>query len=317
MIINHGFTGGLGHKYMSIMHSLSIAIAVGWNWYRKFISLSSFSVHLPLAFWNVTQSCFVKHQYTSRYIRTASDQYRYPKTTTRTNCIHERMPLPLLLGNTNTVMIDCRMDELIIFTDQFLHTLQHAGIITHSQSFRDYRKLLFRTLLNPSADIQHYIRLFKEQHYRNRTVLGIQIRMGGCNADRQEQMQMMSTKTLTTFPPMIRKLLKTMKRPVVYLATDSSFAERYLRKALKGYSIITQSEIFPRNHTSTAVTIDSIKGALVDLILLADSDYLIINKGSGFGYVAQQMTRAKKIIPFSVVHSKDPRYDVQLGKCVL
>lgn len=226
------------------------------------------------------------------------------------------MPLVQLLGNTDTVMADCRMDDLIVFTDPFLHTLQHAGILTHSQSFRDYRRLLFRTLLNPSAEIRQFLKTFKDNHYRNHTVLGVQVRMGGCNADSQEQIQMMSTRKLRTIPSILLKLLKGMNKPVVYLATDSTFAERYLRKALSSYSILTQSEVFRREHTSSVVTVDSVKGTLVDLILLADSDYLVINKGSGFGYVAQQMTRAKRIIQIPVTHSKDPRYNVNLGKCV-
>ena len=103
---------------------------------------------------------------------------------------------------------------------------------------------------------------------------------------------------------------------MIYLSTDSDYAEKYLREALPEYGILTSSNMFVRKHSTGKAALDGVQGALVDILLLADSDILLVNKGSGFGTVASAITRAKKIVRLETIRQPAPYYVHKLRKCV-
>lgn len=208
--------------------------------------------------------------------------------------------------NQDVVMIDCRPKATKLYPTSLIRKLEKANVYSSRLSRRLYEKTLYRIFLNPSADVIEYITKFKETNYENRQVLGVQIRMGGCLANTKEETEMMSFSRLLELPGTIYSALQSLRNPVIYLSTDSDFAENYLRRRLSDIPIFTSSMYFNRSHTCGQATISSVKSSLVDLFLLADSDIMIINKLSGFGMIAKQITRATRVIQFDVVHTIRP-----------
>ena len=162
-------------------------------------------------------------------------------------------------------------------------------------------KMLYRVLLNPNQSIQDYLYAFKQTHYHShRHVLGIQVRLGGCLANYKETVAFMTMKQFYAIPSLIKMRIQKLSNPVVYLSTDSDYAEQYIRSKLPNVVILTSSKYFTRLHTTGSPKLESVESALVDLILLADSDVLLYQKESGFGRIAASITRAEQIIEMKV-----------------
>ena len=202
--------------------------------------------------------------------------------------------LQSMVGRSNAVLMDYRpsWEKLItkkvdrLFSDSTEY--QHIGL-------ENLRKMVTRLLLNPTPDVIQYLYQFKQRYYTNHTVLGVQVRLGGCLANSHEIMMLMTLEQFRSLPNMIRQHINSTDNPVVYLSTDSDIAERYFREKLPDVRILTSSSLFSRHHSTGMVDLSIVKSSLVDLFLLADADVLLISDSSKFGRMADYMTRARKI----------------------
>ena len=162
-IIHDGFNGGLGHKFISIYHSLSYAIVTGRRFYRLSHHIYSSVVNIAPSIWNVTSSCFIDH----RYVDQVTTHAIYPNHTRLTNkecyegCIRKRSnemcegenTIEGILGDGNVVLYDCRMNHPIIHSPFTLQTLKNHQILSFNQSIPDYQQIIYRLLLNLLAHI--------------------------------------------------------------------------------------------------------------------------------------------------------------------
>ena len=163
--------------------------------------------------------------------------------------------------------------------------------------------MILRVFLNPNKKIQSYLKEFKQRHYKNNTqVFGVQVRLGGCLANHKESIALMTNGQFQSIPSKVKHHIQQLKNPVVYLSTDSDYAEKYIRTHLPGITVLTSSNLFTRSHSTGHTKTPNVEAALVDLFLLADSDMLLYQTGSGFGRIAAAMTRARKKIGMIVSH---------------
>ena len=139
-----------------------------------------------------------------------------------------------MIGSEDAVTVDCRIPVSIIFSESNLILLQKNGIISHSQSYADYKRFMYRILLNPSIELQKVIQNNKRLLFTRKHVLGVQVRMGGCLADFHEATQMMTMDQLRAYPKtivtMMHKWNLSPNDTVIYLSTDSSYAEKFIRR---------------------------------------------------------------------------------------
>ena len=217
------------------------------------------------------------------------------------------------------VTVDCRISDRILGSNSSLLTLQQNGIISHSDSYKDYKRYMYRILLNPSIELQNVIHNNKRLLFTRKYVVGVQVRMGGCLADFHEIAQMMTMDELRAYPntivTMMRKWNYDSNNTVIYLSTDSTYAERYIRQKLGSNYEIGVSKTFKRSHSQKLGNDEPVKNALVDLYLLADSDALIVCKDSAFGRAVMSMTRAQRTLVYKVTHSLLANWNGTSGLC--
>ena len=261
-------------------------------------------VALPLNFWANTANCITVDQ--SFFINGSS----LPKVrvVNRNRCYSAgSRSISAVLGHKDVMTIDCRLSDRTVSSKANLRIFRNNGIISSSEGYVDYKRYMYRILLNPSVELQQVIRNAKRLLFTHKHVLGVQVRMGGCLADYQEKTQMMTMNQLRAYPHRIENLMRswhfTPNDTVIYLSTDSSYAEKFIRQKLGSRYEITVAKTFKRSHSRILGSDEPVKNALVDLYLLADSDALIVCEGSGFGRVALSMSRAQYKRIYQVTHS--------------
>ena len=306
-LIASGLRGGLGHKYTSIFHSILTAIHTNrslYSTYHEILIILSPLVHVPLVFWEGTSTCLIQRQFTGEYY--IDNTYNYPvtKRTLTRNEQDRRQSIASIVGNYQVmVMKDFRPSWEKMIAESFEHVIMNNPYL-NQYDFSQIRKRLARILLNPTPDILDYLDKFKQMHYVNRTVLALQLRTGGCLANVRETSQLISNYELKGIPEKVQAYLAEMNHPIVYLSTDSDYAEAYLRSHLAGVEIQTSSSRFARTHSSGFPTTFAVKSALVDMFLLADSDVLMASFRSGFGKMASLLTRARTVIQMDFTHTR-------------
>ena len=282
--------------------------------------MSLIVVTLPDSFWNNTENCLILHRSHFKSNRKKhSTGYKILRRNACSRVYRKTSSITSVLGSRNVIIRDCRMADKFFNSNSHLLTLQKNEIISFEQSFSDYTQMAYRILLNPSKQLQSVILQNKKLLFTRKYVIGVQIRTGGCLADYQEKTEMMTLSQLQSLPnTIVVSIVKWNYNPsntVIYLSTDSSYAEKYIRDKLGSDYMIVVSKGFKRSHSRMARD-ESVQSALVDLYLLADTDALIICKGSGFGRVALAITRARHSLVYEVTHSPAKRFSTTAHKCI-
>ena len=238
----------------------------------------------------------------------------------KSTCLKARS-ITSVFGSEDVVTVDCHISDGILGSKSSVLTLQQNGIISPSDSYKDYRRYVHRILFNPSIELQNVIQNNKRLLFTRKYVVGVQVRMGGCLADYHERSQMMTMAQLRSYPNTIVKVMRKWNydsnNTVIYLSTDSSYAERYIRQKLGPNYEIGVAKTFKRSHSRNLGNDEPVKNALVDLYLLADTDGLIVCEGSGFGRVALSITRAQHTLVYNVTHSIIPNLKVSCKRNVI
>ena len=164
--------------------------------------------------------------------------------------------------------------------------------------------MIFRTLLRPSKEVRNAIREMNSVVHQRLFSIGVHIRTGGLLANDCEGTSMVDNKTLESVPHRIEALRERLtdkpKDVVVFVSSDSDRAIAYLKRNLHpDYRIVTSSK-YARGHTTNArISTDKVKGALLDVFVLADCDALLTTKGSGFSMIASEMSSSsvRAVIP--------------------
>lgn len=216
-------------------------------------------------------------------------------------------PLDVLnLPHTNTIHRDNRLGSFFFHTRRNLWMLRNLGILEKTEGWRSYQRKLFRLLLNPSPDMVKTIVAAKHSLFHEQSVLGVQVRCAGLLSDNAEYAVKLDKEDLKMVPKMVRLASYPLrnKKMVVLLSTDSKVAEEKLKASLQGFHVVTVKS-FKRGHTTKhKASDDTIRRALLDLHLLAQSQALLVTQTSGFGEVAFYLSDVQRmnVIPVEKRH---------------
>ena len=206
--------------------------------------------------------------------------------------------------NEDSVMRDARLASRFVYNEHNRRLLIESGIMTANETWEEYRRMILKTLLRPNKEVRNAIREMNSVVHQRLFSIGVHIRTGGLLANDCEGMSMIDRKTLETVPDRIDALCKRFtekpKDVVVFVSSDSDKAIAYLKRHLHpDYRIVTSTQ-YTRGHTTNArITTDKVKGALLDVFVLADCDALLTTKGSGFSGIANDMSSSsvRAVIP--------------------
>ena len=141
-------------------------------------------------------------------------------------------------------------------------------------------------MLNPLPEtiniINDYSLLLGPKH----KVLGMHLRCAGYLADRKEQIAMITPDVLIQIPKRMQSMMSQMyvahNSIVIFLSTDSTAVEIFLKRIFADYRIIVYNP-YPRGHTTgNNANYLTIQQALVDMYLISQAKTIIYTKSSGF-----------------------------------
>lgn len=178
------------------------------------------------------------------------------------------------------------------------------GKMQHARQGALFRSAILPLIMSP----QPYLCQVVNKHIeilRRKKVIGIQMRLGGQKANYSEKL-FLGPKSIAVFLEKVERCIqqKGWKREEVYVfvSTDSTFALNEVKKALdtpKNKMVYSVSE-FLIGHSAVGKTLmygdkqrDSFMNrAILDLLLLKESDFLIYSQGSSFGLIAYELQQS-------------------------
>ena len=225
--------------------------------------------------------------------------------------------------NEDSVMRDARLDPHFIYTEHNRRLLIESGIMTANETWEEYRRMILRTLLRPNKEVRNAIREINSIVHQRLFSIGVHIRTGGLLANDCEGTSMVDNKTLESVPHRIEALRERLtdkpKDVVVFVSSDSDQAIAYLKRNLHpDYRIVTSTQYTRGRTTSARASADKVKGALLDVFVLADCDALLTTKGSGFSMIASEMSSSsvRAVIPVNRTIIRCPRKRKSVHCCL-
>ena len=197
------------------------------------------------------------------------------------------------------------MEDVRLFqqlrSGRVLKVLNTYNLTGRPFEWRLYKRIILRLMSNPSRDVQKLILERRKKLGDRNKLIGVHVRCGGRLADMPERTTIMSQYQVKMVPLYIKQMVNKLKiTPVIYLSTDSSYAESYLRNVLRKYRVVTIND-FKRGHTTNLkVSEGTIKRALMDMYLVAQGNAIIYTKKSGFSGSCFGISSAKRAY---VMHS--------------
>ena len=164
-----------------------------------------------------------------------------------------------------------------------LQVINQYNLTGRQLSWRDYRRIFYRLMSNPTPAMTSVILEKRNELGPLENVVAVHIRCGGQLADTQEDSLFFTRNRLTQLPAHINSMIKRRKTiQVMYLTTDSTFAENYIRskyRKMKVYSLAS----YQRGHsTRHYVTNDTLIRSILDMYLAAQAKHLVYTDKSSF-----------------------------------
>ena len=166
------------------------------------------------------------------------------------------------------------------------------------------RSIWLRLLFNPTQSLCSIVnRHLAVLHQR--TMIGIQLRVGGSKANYAEK-EMLNWAGVEKAIQLVRDhmMKENLRSEDVYLfvSTDSDYVLRYIREQFKNCRCVYSTNEYKIGHSAFGSTKlyskkrwrEATKRAIVDLMILKDSNYLVITRKSSFGKFAYELQQAKR-----------------------
>lgn len=189
--------------------------------------------------------------------------------------------------------------------------LEEAGILPISDSFYSpstlglyFKSVILPLIMNPQPHlckvINKYIDFFSQKR-----MIGIQMRLGGKKANHPEKL-FLGPKCVDLFIKRVNNVIQekgwNREDVAVFVSTDSTFALEAVEKAFNtdNQTLVYSVKEFAIGHSAlakTAVYSEKMRNAfmnraIVDLLILKESDYLIYSQGSSYGQMAYELQQA-------------------------
>lgn len=185
----------------------------------------------------------------------------------------------------DVLLIDNRFNRVVLNDSDSLQLINQYNLTGKQLSWRDYRRIFYRLMFNPIPAITNVILEKRKELGPLENVVAVHIRCIGQLADVQEQTTLISMERLVCFPSQIKEFLQQQQQQsiqVMYLTTDSSVAEEYIRlsfQKMKVYSLVA----FQRGHsTRDLVTNDTLIRSILDMYLAAQAKHVAYTDKSCF-----------------------------------
>ena len=166
------------------------------------------------------------------------------------------------------------------------------------------KAVLLPLIMNP----QPYLCTIINKHISilsQKKMIGIQMRLGGKKANYKEKL-FLGPNSVRLFIEKVRKVMEIKgwkeEDVNVFVSTDSNFALREVKKALNtpNHTIVYSTNEFSIGHSALGKTSaygekardGFINRAIIDLLILKESDYLIYSQGSSYGQMAYELQQA-------------------------
>lgn len=199
---------------------------------------------------------------------------------------------------------DLRISRVPLFSDRHLRIISKFFLgIAEINEWKDYKRLIFRLFTNPSQELISIILENRKKLGPYHDLIGAHVRCGGNLADSKEGVYWIDRNGLSrvpfTFRKAIRKLKLKPKKLTVYLATDSSAAEEFLRETL--ILKIVSFDSYKRGHTTSATDDSVYQRAIIDMYLVSQASVIIYTHVSGFSEAVLSIakTGTSFVLPFS------------------
>ena len=258
---------------------------------------STIVVVTPPVIYNLTSSCLKSREY--RDGRWCSSSFHLDfshfRVCYRSDCLIQSGNSTDLYNSfkEDSVLFDVRAPSHMIETSENLQRLIDSGILAEGQDWNYLKRMLYRVVLQPEESILADIREEKSRLTRQFT-FGLQIRTGGNLANDFERTSMIDETRLHQIPAQVLNICRLERiDPAewnLYISSDSDIATNYIRSVLGLFFNVVSSSKYKHGHTSSRrLSITTLKGALIDIHILGDSDILLVTHGSGFGRISAAM----------------------------
>ena len=198
--------------------------------------------------------------------------------------------------------------------EAIVRTLRSIRFLKMYEGWDDYYRYMLRLFMNPSKELMDIVLKERKALGPAEYQIGAHIRCGGVLADVNEETAMVTPEILKEVPAMIQGLIDKSTIPkdklYVYLSTDSSIAAETIKKALAPIPVKV-TNVMKRGHTETALVDDNaLKRSMLEIILCAESQSLLVSSASGFSRVMMWMDDTKEVekIKAPYVYLKDVNY---------
>ena len=203
------------------------------------------------------------------------------------------------------------MTSRYLSSELYQERLTELGIVPrHSKLYKNtqlgiyFRAAILPLLVNPKP----YLCEVVNKHLkilRKRKIIGVQMRLGGTKANYNER-EFLGPKCVSIFAKRVEDYIrmKNWNRNGVYVfvSTDSSYALREITKMLNtnDSKIVYSVDEWKIGHSALSKTLnygekqrDSFMNrAILDLLILKESDYLVYSHGSSYGQMAYELQQS-------------------------
>ena len=181
------------------------------------------------------------------------------------------------------LLIDNRLYRIVMNDSDSLQVINQYNLTGRQLSWRDYRRIFYRLMSNPTPAMTNVILEKRNELGPLENVVAVHLRCGGQLADTQEKFVFVSMERLICFPSPIKEFLQQQQSiQNMYLTTDSTVAEEYIRlsfQKMKVYSLAS----YQRGHsTRHYVTNDTLIRSILDMYLAAQAKHLVYTDKSSF-----------------------------------
>lgn len=175
------------------------------------------------------------------------------------------------------------------------------GSITPAWAGKEFRKLIYRLLINPDYTMCSAINRHLEKLHQRR-MIGIQLRHGGTTANYHEK-RILGNYAMNVALNEVARYMKAnglnRNNTYLYISTDSNVVLDKIKAVVNttGVDFVYHMDEFSIGHSATgksgvfgkSVWDSFYHRALMDLFILKDSDYLLFSEGSSFGLIAHEL----------------------------
>ena len=238
-------------------------------------------------FWNNTNSCFRDRKWT-KPTSGMLECYKNLNCFKKTRDIHS-------LFHTDILMHDARLYPTALENPENRYILRRIGVMGPTETWMSFRRHILRLVINPSAELTKVILAKRMEMGPESLQVGMHVRCGGKLADQHESVEIVQRYMIGNFLSLAKSTLRTPQfrdGGYVFLSTDSTSMEKTLKSSMRHLKVHTFDD-YTRGHTRTTLATDqTMKRAIVDLLLLSQSKTLIITSASGFSRAAKTMSYA-------------------------